>query len=109
MNTGYLSAVLLMLVALGGCTTWPEFGQGGMAEHHLQSLHEDAARTGDSNAPSMAMEHDILARHLDVLVLEGAELCFPATVEQARQRQDRKKPDSRYTAAPAGGTTGHSS
>jgi outer membrane protein OmpA-like peptidoglycan-associated protein len=34
-------------------------------------------------------ELELLSRHLDILVLEGAELCFPATVVQAKQRQQR--------------------
>lgn len=31
---------------------------------------------------------DLARQHLNILILEGAELCFPATVIQARQRQN---------------------
>lgn len=37
----------------------------------------------------LRFEYELVKQHLDILVLEGAELCFPATVVQAKQRQNR--------------------
>ncbi len=78
-----LATTLLISAALGlsGCASWPVPGTGGMAEHRLESA--DPAHRG------LGLELELMQRHLDLLVLEGAELCFPATVVQARQRQDR--------------------
>ena len=80
----------LMLLAaaawLGGCTAWPPEGHGGFAEHHRQLPRPDQPLGLDSGP---LFELELVRRHLDVLVLEGAELCFPATVTLARQRQHR--------------------
>jgi len=76
-------------LSLSGCTLWPLKAIGGFAEHHQESLN-----TLKSNSP-VGIEHglrfdlEIVRQHLDILVLEGAELCFPATVIIARQRQNR--------------------
>lgn len=78
------------IALLSGCNHWPEQGRGGFAEHHLQTLQpmEEDYR-GVAPDQTLRLELDVLSRHLDVLVLEGAELCFPATVVQAKERQNR--------------------
>ena len=83
-------AFLFGLLGLTACSNWPIEGLGGMAEHHQQTL----SPIFQSGKP-LGSEHGLLfdleltSRHLDMLVLEGAELCFPATVVQAKQRQNR--------------------
>jgi hypothetical protein len=42
-------------------------------------------------------ELDLASKHLDMLILQGAELCFPASIAQARNR------DTRITRAVHGG------
>ena len=85
-----LVTLLLSILLISGCKTWPIFGQGGMAEHHRQTLSINASDwKNDTGELPITVEYDLLMRHLDVLVLEGAELCFPATVQQSRLRQDR--------------------
>jgi len=37
----------------------------------------------------LRFDYTLLTQHLDILVLEGAELCFPATVVQAQTRELR--------------------
>jgi len=37
----------------------------------------------------LRFDYTLLTQHLDILVLEGAELCFPATVVQAQNRELR--------------------
>ncbi len=74
---------------MSGCVSWPPAGQGGMAEHRQEALDAEQA------LPMLGLEHGLLfdleltRRHLDVLVLEGAELCFPATVVLAKRRENR--------------------
>ncbi|MEE8378812.1 MAG: OmpA family protein [Gammaproteobacteria bacterium] len=86
-----LGAIFLLVSVIGlfGCTVWPPAGQGGMAEHRLESLTSVSPDQPLGPEHGLRFEFDLVLRHLDVLVLEGAELCFPATVAQAKQRQDR--------------------
>lgn len=60
-----------------------------MAEHHQETLNPVMPDQPLGPEHGLRFELDLARRHLDILVLEGAELCFPATVIQARQRQDR--------------------
>jgi len=89
MNSFHTSLLLTGVICLSGCVSWPPAGQGGMAEHRQEDLHSGQA------VPMLGLEHgalfdlELTRRHLDVLVLEGAELCFPATVVLAKQREDR--------------------
>ncbi len=81
-----------MLTALSqtACiTTLPDFGQGGLAERSPNNY-----RTVNANEPlgpehGLRFELELVSRHLDILILEGAELCFPATVVQAKHREIR--------------------
>jgi outer membrane protein OmpA-like peptidoglycan-associated protein len=83
-------ALIAATPLFAGCATWPAQGAGGLAE-----LFSSSADTGvRSDGPlgvedGSTFELDLVRRHLDVLVLEGAELCFPATVVQAKQREAR--------------------
>ncbi len=60
-----------------------------MAEHHLETLPPVMPEQPLGPEHGLRFELELVQRHLDILVLEGAELCFPATVVQAKQRQDR--------------------
>lgn len=80
-----LSAAL----SLGGCASWAPQGHGGMAEHHQQTLSPVMSDEPLGPEHGLRFDLELTSRHLDILVLEGAELCFPATVVQAKQRQNR--------------------
>ncbi len=86
-----LSTLLVAVAALGlgGCISWPLKGLGGLAE--LKPSKASAVEAGQPLGPEhgLRFEQELIKRHLDVLILEGAELCFPATVVQARERQNR--------------------
>ena len=87
-----LSITLMLLVSsiLSGCSVWPEEGQGGMAELDVVTLLSPVEPDRAPEAPqALRFELELVSRHLDVLILEGAAFCFPATVEQARLRQHR--------------------
>jgi len=60
-----------------------------MAEHHQQMFNSIMPDQPLGPEHGLRFELDLGRRHLDVLILEGAELCFPATVVQARRRQHR--------------------
>jgi len=81
--------ILLGLLGLSSCASWPPEGHGGMAEHYQETSHLVMPDQPLGPEHGLHFELDLVRRHLDILVLEGAELCFPATVIQARQRQDR--------------------
>jgi len=86
-----LISTLILLGSLGvsGCVSWPDKGHGGMAEYTLGKLSPVMPDQPLGPEHGLRFELDLVQRHLDVLVLEGAELCFPATVVQARERQGR--------------------
>ncbi|PKF49771.1 OmpA family protein [Enterovibrio nigricans] len=84
-----LLTLILPIVVLSGCSMFPDHGQGGMAEHHYASLPPVLPDQPLGPEHGLRFEWELAARHLDILVLEGAELCFPASVVQARKMQDR--------------------
>ena len=72
-----------------GCSHWPAHGRGGMAEHHPHLLSPVKHDEPLGPEHGLRFELELTSRHLDILVLEGAERCFPAAVLQARHRQAR--------------------
>ncbi len=81
--------VILLCFLLTACAGWPPSGQGGMAEHIPRSLRTVEANKQLGPEHGLRFDLELTARHLDMLVLEGAELCFPATVVQAKERENR--------------------
>ncbi|WP_051563713.1 OmpA family protein [Enterovibrio calviensis] len=84
-----LSTLIIITAMTSGCSMFPDDGEGGMAEHHYSALSPVLADQPIGPEHGLRFEWELSARHLDVLVLEGAELCFPATVYQARRMQAR--------------------
>ena len=76
-------------LVLGGCTSWTEFGQGGMAEQ--DTPRKESVEPGMTSPTPFELRQDLNhnQRHLDVLVLEGAGECFPASVYDAKVRENR--------------------
>ncbi len=60
-----------------------------MAEHQMEPLSPVLPDQPLGPEHGLRFEFELVKLQLDTLVLEGAELCFPATVVQARQRQNR--------------------
>ncbi|MFC3093385.1 OmpA family protein [Alteromonas sediminis] len=89
MNKVSLALLSLFTLLLSGCATWPPLGKGGMAEHRLESIDPKWRKKTHIPEDGLRFELELLSRHLDVLILEGAELCFPATVVQAKQIEAR--------------------
>lgn len=83
-------AVLLVGFSLSGCmSSLPIKGLGGMAEHNSAGLDPVMPDRNLGPQHGLRFELNLAERHLDILVLEGAELCFPATVVQAKKRNNR--------------------
>ncbi|WP_281557256.1 OmpA family protein [Thalassomonas sp. RHCl1] len=82
-------ACFLILMLLSACSTSPPQGRGGFAEHTLTSNYPVEADQPLTSAHGLRFDFSLLSQQLDILVLEGAELCFPATVVQAKTRQNR--------------------
>ncbi|QDF68130.1 OmpA family protein [Shewanella sp. SNU WT4] len=78
-----------LLIFLYGCTAWPEHGQGGMAELYSAELYPVNNQQDLGPEQGLRFEWELSGRKLDVLVLQGAELCFPATIVQAELNQKR--------------------
>ena len=60
-----------------------------MAEHSMANISPVMAHEPLGPEHGLRFDLELTSRHLDMLVLEGAELCFPATVLQSKQRQHR--------------------
>jgi len=84
--TAFMVAASLNLSA---CVTWPPLSSGGGAEHTATKIGAD--NSGQSMTPEQGLffELELVKQHLDLMILQGANYCFPATVVQARHRQNR--------------------
>jgi outer membrane protein OmpA-like peptidoglycan-associated protein len=74
---------------LSACVTWPALGSGGVAEHTATTISADESIQSITPEQGLFFEFELVKQHLDIMILEGARYCFPATVVQAQQRQNR--------------------
>ena len=83
----------LMIVAgvalLSGCMTWADAGKGGAGEGHPSSYDETAPVPIVYDPRELSQDFDNDLRYLDVLVLQGASNCFPASVHLAELRENK--------------------
>ena len=89
MKTLTIVFVIASSLNLSACVSWPVLGSGGAAEHTATTVSSDKAKTSITPEQGLIFELELTMRHLDIMILEGAEYCFPATVVQARNRQNR--------------------
>ncbi|MFA0249244.1 OmpA family protein [Vibrio sp. 10N.261.45.A4] len=88
-------ALSLAALVLGGCTSYPEQGTGGLAESYDSINYQNSDFSPVMPDEPLGPEHGLrfdwqLAKlHLDALVQEGARWCFPAAVVQAIEKQNR--------------------
>ncbi|MDD9194439.1 OmpA family protein [Aliivibrio sp. S3MY1] len=90
MNKHHLFVLSLGILALSGCSSFAEPGRGGEAENYPQAAFSPVM-PDQPLGPEHGLRFDweLAARHLDILILEKAEWCFPATVHQAKQNEAR--------------------
>lgn len=85
----------LSALVLGGCTSYPEQGTGGLAESYDSINYQNSDFSPVMPDEPLGPEHGLrfdwqLAKlHLDALIQEGARWCFPAAVVQAIEKQNR--------------------
>ena len=88
-------ALSLSALVLGGCTSYPEQGTGGLAERYDSINYQNSDFSPVMPDEPLGPEHGLrfdwqLAKlHLDALIQEGARWCFPAAVVQAIEKQNR--------------------
>ncbi|CDT63091.1 putative Outer membrane protein SypB [Vibrio coralliirubri] len=88
-------ALSLYALVLGGCTSYPEQGTGGLAESYDSINYQNSDFSPIMPDEPLGPEHGLrfdwqLAKlHLDALIQEGARWCFPAAVVQAIEKQNR--------------------
>ncbi|WP_104403033.1 OmpA family protein [Vibrio penaeicida] len=82
--------LLSLFASISGCTSFAPEGNGGLAEHYPQASFS-AVMPDEPLGPEhgLRFEWELAARHLDVLILEQAEWCFPATVYHAKNNEAR--------------------
>lgn len=82
--------LVLSLLLMSGCTPFAEHGRGGGANNYLNTrstMLEHLQPLGPENG--LPFEWELVARHLDMLIMNQAQWCFPATVHQAQQNESR--------------------
>ena len=78
------------VLGLTGCSTaFPLAGMGGFAEHHYDTIAPVEAGGAITPEHGLRFDFELSRQLLKLLVDDGAELCFPATVAQARERERR--------------------
>ncbi|CAM3625230.1 Outer membrane porin F precursor [Vibrio aerogenes CECT 7868] len=87
-NINIVAALLALL--LQGCASYPGAGQGGMAEQYM-SAEFSPVMPDEPLGPEHGLRFDwqLAKLHLNSLIQEGAKWCFPATVVQAQETQNR--------------------
>lgn len=80
---------ILSAVLLSGCSAFPDYGRGGMAEHHIELLDPFYSDEPLGAEHGLRFEFELVRQQLAVLILEGADLCFPATVMEAKNFETR--------------------
>lgn len=72
-----------------GCTTWPTHGQGGTAEHYPPVDFYQPAANAKLDEAVLLQQLEMLHTQLDVLSVQGAMGCMPATVKTNVLLSDR--------------------
>ncbi|KJY94219.1 MULTISPECIES: OmpA family protein [Vibrio] len=83
-------ALIVPIVSVIGCSSYPEEGRGGLAEQYIQSSFTPVM-PDEPLGPEHGLRFDwqLAKLHLDALIREGARWCFPAAVVQALEKQSR--------------------
>lgn len=87
-----LRKVMITAVAIlnSACSSFPGEGRGGMAEFEpLRLAFWDTQDKAILPTDGLKFEITLLKHQLDLLVLEGAKICFPASVAQAKLTEQR--------------------
>lgn len=75
-------AVVLSSAILSACAQWPSAGQGGDADRYTASHYYEPAATLIETEAYQLSQLETLQAQLDVLSLQGARVCIPASVKR---------------------------
>lgn len=81
--------ILGSLVYISACSYWPKNGTGGMAENNTSEPYPIEAHSDLTFHHGLRSDFEIQKNKLDFLILNGAKLCFPASVARASDRENR--------------------
>lgn len=81
--------LLAAVSALSACSSWAPPGRGGFAEHHIGSFLPTESHQSYTSYQALRLDWESQKQKLTLLRMQGADLCFPATVQQETVRQNR--------------------
>ncbi len=88
-GSGFCVSAMAVLM-LSGCSSWPEPGQGGMAEHYgITDYYQGVVSATDDAA--MKRELEVQALHLRSLEVQGALRCIPASIRALQRLETRTR------------------
>jgi outer membrane protein OmpA-like peptidoglycan-associated protein len=74
---------------LAGCSSWPAQGQGGLAAAYPDLDYYEMAATNEVEQHTLVQQLEIQQTQLDVMVMQGANQCLPASVRKLSQLSTR--------------------
>ncbi|NRA82562.1 MAG: OmpA family protein [Gammaproteobacteria bacterium] len=86
MKTAIMTICLFSLGLTQGCSA---LSSGWSTNNTLEPRYNVEQDQPLGQEHGLKFDYTLLTQHLDILVLEGAELCFPATVVQAKTLETR--------------------
>ncbi len=84
-----LLSVLGCMATAVGCSNWPENGTGGIAEVYFENAYPVETNADLTFHHGLRSDFEIQKNKLDILVINGARQCFPASVATALERENR--------------------
>lgn len=79
----------LCTVLLSACVSWPREGEGGFAEYHRDNLISVEASHKVLAKHGLRFDYTLAKNQLSLLKLQGAQYCFPASIDNAEQLENR--------------------
>jgi len=89
MRSWIMTLFLSILLLISGCSSKAPRGQGGIAEHNDSYHYGNMPNHPVGLENALYFELQMSQRHLDALLADGANVCFPAVVKKAQIRQAR--------------------
>lgn len=77
-----LSIVGVMALSQLACTSWPRYGYGGEADRFAASHYYEPAASRYETQGHLLSQLETQQAQLDVLTLQGADYCIPASVKK---------------------------
>lgn len=74
---------------LVGCSSWPEFGSGGGERQGLMAEPSYLYALDQSRLSGLLAQAEVLDAHVELLKVQGAQRCIPASVQSLEQQGTR--------------------